>query len=165
MVTGMSGQEQTELVRRIEADIVSAMKAREAARVETLRMVKSALKSRAIDKREPLSESEAQATLGTLIKQRRESIEQFLKGGRPELAEKEAAEITMIEAYLPQQAGAAELNPLVDAVLQELQAGGLTLGPKSMGAAMKAVNERIARDGLRVDGRQVSEIVKAALAR
>lgn len=153
------------LVRRIDTDIVAAMKAREAEKLGTLRMVKSALKNREIDKRAPLSEEEAQSIFVTLIKQRRESIDQFTKGGRPELAEKEASEIAIIEAYLPQQAGAAELNPLVDSVLLELQNAGTELGPKAMGAAMKAVNERIKQQGLRVDGRQVSEIVKAALSR
>ena len=153
------------LVGQIDTDIVTAMKARDAVRVETLRMVKAALKNRAIDKREPLTEAEAQAVLGTLIKQRRESVEQFTKGNRPELAAKEAGEIELIETYLPKQAGAAELAPLVDAVLTELQAAGVELGPKAMGTAMKAVNERIARDGLRADGRQVSEIVKASLVR
>ncbi len=152
------------LVKRVDRDVVAGMKARDSVRVETLRMVKAALKNREIEKREPLSEAEAQAVLGTLIKQRRESIEQFTKGGRPELAEKEAGEITMIEAYLPQQAGAAELEPLIAEVLAGLRAGGTELGPKAMGAAMKAVNERIKEKGLRVDGRQVSELVKAGLA-
>ncbi len=152
------------LVKQIDTDIVTAMKARESGRVETLRMVKSALKNREIEKREPLTEAEAQAVLTTLIKQRRESIEQFTKGNRPELAEKEAGEITMIEAYLPQAVGASELQPLIAGVLAELQAGGMTLGAKSMGPAMKAVNDRIKELGLRADGRQVSELVKAGLA-
>jgi uncharacterized protein YqeY len=105
------------LVKQIEKDIITAMKAREAHRLETLRMVKTALKNREIDKREPLTEAEAQAILTTLIKQRRESVEQFTKGNRPELAAKEADEIVLIEAYLPQQAGMDELKPLVDAVM------------------------------------------------
>ncbi len=151
------------LVKRIETDIITAMKAREAHRLETLRMVKTALKNREIDKREPLTEAEAQAILTTLIKQRRESVEQFTKGNRPELAAKEAAEIELIEAYLPQQAGAAELKPLVDAVVLAMKSEGAEIGPKAMGSVMKAVNERIRRDGLRADGRQVSELVKAAL--
>ena len=162
----MSGETQeSKTVQSIERDIITAMKARESTRVETLRMVKSALKSRAIDKREPLTETEAQATLTSLIKQRRDSIEQFTKGNRPELAEKEATEIVLIEAYLPQQATEAELNPLVDAVLLSLKNSGTALTPKALGAAMKAVNERIRQDGLRADGRQVSEMVKAALTR
>ncbi len=151
------------LVKQIDTDVVTAMKARSSERVETLRMVKAALKNREIEKREPLTEPEAQAILTTLIKQRRESIEQFTKGNRPELAAKEANEITIIEAYLPQAVGQAELQPLIAGVLAELQASGMTLGMKSMGPAMKAVNDRIGELGLRADGRQVSELVKAGL--
>jgi uncharacterized protein YqeY len=151
------------LVKRIEKDIIIAMKAREVHRLETLRMVKTALKNREIDKRETLTETEAQGILTTLIKQRRESVEQFTKGNRPELAAKEAKEIVLIEAYLPQQAGVAELQPFVDAVVLEMKAQSAELGPKAMGAVMKAVNERIRQEGLRADGRQVSELVKAAL--
>lgn len=152
------------LVKRIDTDVVTAMKARESGRVETLRMVKAALKNREIEKREPLTEGEAQAVLTTLIKQRRESIEQFTKGNRPELAEKEAGEIVMIEAYLPQQVGEAELQPLIAGVMAELGASGMELGAKAMGPAMKAVNERIKQLDLRADGRQVSELVKRQLA-
>ncbi len=152
------------LVKRIDLDVVAAMKARESVRVETLRMLKSALKNREIEKREPLTEAEAQAILTTLIKQRRESIEQFTKGNRPELAAKEASEIVMIEAYLPQAVGEAELKSLIAGVLAELKNGGMTLDAKSIGPAMKAVNDRIKELGLRADGRQVSEIVKAELA-
>ena len=153
------------LVKRIDLDVVAAMKARDSVRVETLRMVKAALKNREIEKREPLTEAEAQAILTTLIKQRRESVEQFTKGNRPELAAKEAAEIVMIEAYLPQAVGEAELKPLIAGVLAELKNGGMMLDAKSIGPAMKAVNDRIKELGLRADGRQVSEIVKAELAR
>ncbi len=151
------------LVKQIDTDVVAGMKARDSVRVETLRMVKAALKNREIEKREPLTEAEAQAVLTTLIKQRRESIEQFTKGGRPELADKEAGEIVMIEAYLPQAAGEAELKPLIAEVLAGLKAGGVELGPRSMGPAMKAVNDRIKELGLRADGKQVSELVKAGL--
>ncbi len=152
------------LVKRIDGDVVQAMKARDALRVETLRMVKSALKNREIEKREPLSESEAEATLTTLIKQRRESIEQFTKGGRPELAAKEAEEIVMIERYLPQAASANDVEALIADVFAELRTAGTELNPKAMGAAMKAVYERIRQRGMRAEGRQVSELVKQALA-
>ena len=152
------------LVKRIDTDIVTAMKARDSRRVETLRMVKAALKNREIDKREPLTEAEAQAIVTTLIKQRRDSVEQFTKGNRPELAAKEASEIVMIEAYLPQAVTEAELKPLIAGVLAEMRTGGMTLGMKSMGPAMKAVNDRIKELDLRADGRQVSELVKAELA-
>ena len=89
---------------RVNADIVTAMKAKDEHRLTTLRMVKSALKSKEIDKREPLTEAEQTAVLSTLVKQRRESVESFTKGGRPELAAKEQAEIGMIEGYMPQAA-------------------------------------------------------------
>jgi uncharacterized protein YqeY len=153
------------LVKRIDADVIAAMKARDAVKLETLRMVKAAFKNKEIEKREPLTEAEAQATLTTLIKQRRESIEQFTKGGRPELAEKEAGEITLIEAYMPKAASEAELKVLIEHVLEALTASGERLGPKDMGFVMKAVQERIKEKGIRADGRLVSELVKAALSR
>jgi uncharacterized protein YqeY len=153
------------VVGRIEKDIVAAMKAREAGRVETLRMVKTALKNKAIDKREPLTDAEAQAVLTTLIKQRRESVEQFTKGNRPELAAKEAGESELIEIYMPKSASVEELQALVERTIGDLTASGEHLGPKEMGLVMKAVQERIKEAGIRADGRQVSELVKAALTR
>src|SRR5438874_12782462 len=90
---------------QISADMTAAMKAREELRLSTLRMVKAALKNKEIDKRAPLDDKEAMQVLSTLIKQRKDSIEQFTKGGRQELADKEAAEIKIIERYLPQSAG------------------------------------------------------------
>ncbi len=156
--------DQAGLVKRIDSDVVTAMKARDAVRLETLRMVKAAFKNREIDKRAPLTEAEAQATLTTLIKQRRESIDQFTKGGRPELAAKEASEIELIETYMPKAAGKAELRALVESTLETLTASGERLGPKEMGLVMKAVQERIKEQGIRADGREVSELVKAALA-
>jgi len=151
--------------QQIEKDIVAAMKARDAERTTTLRMVKTALKNREIEKRSPLSDTEAVQILTTLIKQRRESVEQFTKGNRPELAAKEAAEIVLIEGYMPKAAGEAEILKLVEQTLAELACSGDDLGPKDMGVAMKAVQARIQAKGLRADGRQVSEIVKAKLAR
>lgn len=152
------------VARRIDADIIAAMKAREAGRVEALRMLKSAIKSKEIDKREPLTEAEALAVLTTLIKQRRESVEQFTKGNRPELAAKEAGEIELIEAYMPKAASTEELKELVESTLEALTSSGERLGPKEMGMVMRAVQERIKEKGIRADGRQVSELVKAALA-
>jgi uncharacterized protein len=151
--------------QQIEKDIVAAMKARDAERTSTLRMVKTALKNKEIDKRAPLTEVEAQQILTTLIKQRRESVEQFTKGNRPELAAKEAAEIVLIEGYMPKAASEADIRELVEETLAELASSGDGLGPKDIGAAMKAVQARIQAKGLRADGRQVSEIVKAKLAR
>jgi uncharacterized protein YqeY len=148
------------LTQQIEKDIVVAMKARESERLSTLRMVKTAFKNKEIEKREPLTDAEAQQILTTLIKQRRESVEQFTKGNRPELAAKEQAEIVLIEGYMPKAASEDDLKKLVDEAL-----AGQTLGPKDMGTAMKAVQAKIQASGLRADGRQVSEIVKAKLAR
>jgi hypothetical protein len=102
--------------------------------------------------------------LTTLIKQRRDSIEQFTKGNRPELAEKEAAEIVVIEEYMPKAAGDDELRQLVTTTLADLRSQGTQLGPKDMGTVMKAVQARIQATGLRADGRVVSDLVKAALA-
>jgi hypothetical protein len=146
-------------VQQVEKDIIVAMKAREAERLTTLRMVKTAFKNREIEKREPLTDSEAQQILTTLIKQRRESVEQFTKGNRPELAAKEEAEIVLIEGYMPKAAGEEEIKKLVDEAL-----AGQTFGPRDMGAAMRLVQAKIQASGLRADGRQVSEIVKAKLA-
>jgi uncharacterized protein YqeY len=154
-----------ELVKRIEHDTIAAMKARDAERTSTLRMVKSALKNKEIDKREPLTDAEALQVLTTMIKQRRESIEQFTKGNRPELAAKEAEEIVVIEAYMPKAASEDDLKKLVEETIAELAVSGNDLGPKDMGMAMKAVQSAIQHAGLRADGRQVSELVKARLAK
>ena len=114
------------IAERMQADIVTAMKARDEHRLTTLRMVKSAMKNKEIEKRSPLEEAEEAAVLTTLIKQRRESIDQFTKGGRPELAEKEGTEIEMIEAYLPQAATEEEVRTIVLGALEHLatDAGG-----------------------------------------
>ena len=151
--------------QKIQADIITAMKAKDEHRLTTLRMVKSALKNKEIDKREALTDAEEAQILTTLIKQRRESVEQFTKGNRPELAAKEAAEIVLIETYMPKAASEAEIRKLVEETLAELACSGDDLGPKDMGSAMKAVQARIQAKGWRADGRQVSEIVKAELAR
>jgi hypothetical protein len=151
---------------RVNADIITAMKAKEEHRLTTLRMVKSALKSKEIDKREPLTEPEQAAVLSTLVKQRRESVESFTKGGRPELAEKEQAEIGMIETYMPQVASDDQIREIVLTAVAHLAAsGGTKPGPRDMGAAMKVVQQRILATGLRADGKLVSELVKAELAK
>src|SRR6202000_836788 len=98
---------------RIGADIITAMKARDADTLTTLRMVKAALKSKEIDKREPLTDAEEQSILTKLLKQRRESVEQFTKGNRPELAAKEQLEIKLIDAYMPKAAGEDEIRAIV----------------------------------------------------
>jgi uncharacterized protein len=152
------------LVEKIHEDMVAAMKQRMAERVSTLRMVKAALKNKEIEQRSPVTDAQAVLVLTTLIKQRKDSIEQFTKGNRPELAEKEAAEITLIEEYMPKAAGDDELRQLVTSTLAELRAQGAPLGSKDMGTVMKAVQAKIQASGLRADGRVVSEMVKAALA-
>jgi uncharacterized protein len=152
---------------KIQTDIVVAMKAKDEHKLTTLRMVKSALKNKEIDKREKLTDAEESQILTTLIKQRKESVESFTKGGRPELAAKEQAEIGMIEGYLPQAAGEDEIRKLVHGVIAHLEkdAGGVKPGPKDMGTAMQVAQQWIRAAGLRADGRMVSEIVKAELAK
>jgi uncharacterized protein len=148
------------LVDQIQKDITAAMKSRDEARLSTLRMVKTALKNREIDKMAALDDQEAQQVLGTLIKQRKESIEQFTRGGRKEMAEKEAAEIAVIETYLPQAASEQEIAAGVEAVIAEM--GSPTM--KDMGTVMKNAMARFASQGVRVDGKIVSERVKKELA-
>jgi uncharacterized protein YqeY len=148
------------LVEQIQKDITAAMKARDEQRLSTLRMVKSALKNREIEKMAPLDDKESQAVLTTLIKQRKESVEQFTKGGRQEMADKEAAEIVLIETYLPKAAGDAEVVAGVKAVIAEM--GSPTM--KDMGTVMKNAMARFNAAGMRVDGKMVSEAVKKELA-
>jgi hypothetical protein len=150
---------------KVQADIVVAMKARDEHKLTTLRMVKSALKNKEIDKREKLTDAEETQILTTLIKQRKESVESFTKGGRPELAAKEQAEIGMIEGYLPQAAGEDVIRGVVTGAIDSLTVDGKRPGAKDMGSVMKAVQQRIAADGLRADGKVVSEIVKGELAK
>jgi len=136
------------------------MKARAEQRLSTLRMVKSALKNREIEKMAPLDDKESQQVLSTLIKQRKESVEQFLKGGRKEMADKEAAEIVLIEAYLPKAADEGQIIAGVKAVIAEMGAPSM----KDMGTVMKNVMARFAGAGIRVDGKVVSDAVKKELA-
>ncbi len=153
------------LQQRIEQDTVAAMKERAQARLDVLRMVKSAIKNKEIEKRSPLTDAEVLQTLTTLIKQRRDSIDAFTKGNRPELADKEAAEIKVIEGYMPQQADEAKVRSLVEATIAEMSSAGTRPTPKEMGLVIKDVQAKIAATGLRAEGRQVSEIVKAELAK
>jgi uncharacterized protein len=148
------------LSEQIQKDITAAMKARDEQRLSTLRMIKTALKNREIEKMAPLDDKESQQVLSTLIKQRKDSIEQFTKGGRQELADKEAAEIKLIETYLPRAAGEEEIVAGVKAVIGEM--GSPTM--KDMGSVMKNVMARFSAAGMRVDGKLVSETVKKELA-
>jgi hypothetical protein len=150
---------------KIQTDIVTAMKARDEHRLTTLRMVKSALKNKEIDKREALTDAEETQILTTLIKQRKESVEQFTKGNRPQLAEKEQLEIAMIEGYLPKAAGEDEIRAVVQGAISHLTQDGAKLGPKDLGTAMRVVQQRLQASGVRADGKLVSEIIKAELAK
>jgi uncharacterized protein len=147
------------LIEQIQKDITAAMKGREEQRLSTLRMVKTALKNREIDKMAPLDDKEAQQVLSTLIKQRKDSVEQFTKGGRQEMADKEAAEIKLIEAYMPKAAGEDQIIAGVKAVIAEMGSPSM----KDMGTVMKNAMARFASEGLRVDGKVVSEAVKREL--
>lgn len=144
---------------QVQKDMVEAMRSRDELRLSTLRMVKSALKNKEIDKRAPLDEKEAQQVLATLIKQRKDSIEQFTKGGRQELADKEAAEIKLIEAYLPKAMGEEEITAAVKATIAEM--GSPTM--KDMGTVMKNAMAKLQATEARVEGKTVSEIVKKQL--
>lgn len=151
------------LLQQISKDMVASMKARDEERTSTLRMAMTALKNKEIEKRAPLADQEALQVVTTMIKQRHDSIEQFTKGNRPELAAKEAAEIRLLETYLPKAAGEAEIREVVAAAIAEIAAAGAKPGPKEMGSVMKSVQAKIQALGLRADGKQVSEIVKQEL--
>ncbi len=148
------------LSEQIQKDITAAMKARDEARLSTLRMVKTALKNREIEKMAPLDDKESQQVLSTLIKQRKESVEQFTKGGRQEMADKEAAEITLIETYMPKAADEAAIVAGVKSVIAEMGSPAM----KDMGAVMKRAMAKFNAAGMRVDGKVVSEAVKKELA-
>jgi uncharacterized protein YqeY len=154
-----------ELEARVSKDIITAMKAHDQVRTGTLRLIKNALKNKAIEKREPLTQAESEQCLATMIKQRRDSFEQFTKGHRPELAAIEAEEIVVIEEFLPKALDEAGLQALVLEALADLAAStGHKPGPKEMGPAIKAVHARLQAAGLRAEGRVVSELVKKQLA-
>jgi len=149
----------------ISQQIVTSMKAHDAERTGTLRLIKNALKNRSIEKRAALTQAEGEQTLASMIKQRRDSIEQFARGNRADLVAKEEAEIVVIEEFLPKALDEAGLAALVAEALAELAAQtGKKLGPKEMGSAMKAVQGKLQATGVRGDGRTVSELVKKALA-
>lgn len=145
------------LKERIVKDMTAAMKAREAARLSTLRMVKAAVQNREIEKGEPLTDDETAKLLQSLVKQRRDSVEQYEKAGREELAAKERAEIAVIEEYLPRAASREEIERAVAEAIAETGASSL----KEMGAVMKAALARLA--GRNADGRTVNEVVRSKL--
>ncbi len=149
----------------VNQQIILAMKAHDGERTTTLRLIKNALKNKAIEKREMLTPAEEQQALATMIKQRRDSIDQFTKGNRPELAAKEASEIVVIEEFLPKALDEAGLITLVaEAVAEVAAASGKAPSPKEMGVVIKAVQAKLQAAGIRAEGRAVSEQVKKALA-
>jgi uncharacterized protein YqeY len=145
---------------QIQKDITAAMKAREEQRLSALRMIKTALKHREVEKMAPLDDKESLQVLSTLIKQRKESADQFRKGGRDQMADKEEAEITLIESYMPKAAGEAEIAAGVKAVIAEM--GAPTI--KEMGTVMKNVMAHFQAASMRVDGKTVSKLVKRELS-
>lgn len=146
------------LSKQIVADLTTAMKAQDAARTSTLRMAKAALMNRQIEKGSELDDDDVQKLLRSLVKQRRDSIEQYEKAGRQELVDKERAEIDVIETYLPQAASQEEIEQVVAAVIADTGASSM----RDMGKVMKAAQSALA--GKNADGRLVSEVVKAKLA-
>ena len=145
------------LTERINADLANAMRARETLKLGALRMLKTAFTNKSVEKGHDLDDAEAVQVINTLIKQRRDSIEQFVKGSRQDLADKESAEIAILEAYLPPPVSEAELAEAIEAAVAETGAAS----PKDMGKVMKAVMGKIA--GRTADGRAVSEMVKRRL--
>jgi uncharacterized protein YqeY len=143
---------------QVSGAIADAMRRHDAARLTALRMLKAALMNKAIEKGHELDETEARQVVSSLVKQRRESIEQFTKGGRLDLAQKEAAEIAVLEAYLPP---AADPSMIEAAVAQAIAETGAS-GAKDVGRVMKAVMARLA--GQTVDGKTVNELVRRKLA-
>ena len=143
---------------RIQADLTAAMKEKDELRLSVLRMMKSALKNKEIEKVRPLDDLESLQVLQTLVKQRRESVDQFTKGGRKDLAEKEAKEITIIEGYLPAAPSDSEIQHAVEAAVNEMGADSL----KQMGAVIKAARARL--EGKAIDGKTLSDRVRERLS-
>lgn len=145
------------LLDRIQTDMTAAMRAKDEPRLNAIRMIKAALKKHEIDSMKPLDESTELQVLSTLIKQRREAAEMFRKGGRAELADKEDAELKLIESYMPAAPSEEEIEAAISAAIAET---GVT-SAKQMGVVMKATQSKLA--GKRVDGKALSEKVRARL--
>jgi uncharacterized protein len=146
------------LEQQLSADIATAMKAKDAARLSALRMLKAALMNKSVEKNRALEPGEEQQVVATLVKQRRDSIEQFTKGGRHDLADKERAEIGILETYLPPSVSPEEIEQAVASAIAETGASGLN----DIGKVMKAVMAQLA--GKTVDGKTVNERVRARLS-
>ena len=145
------------LAEQVEKDLVVAMKAREELRLSVLRMAKTALKIKQVELGKPLSDDQAMAVLRTLVKQRRDSVEQFRKGGREDLATKEEAEAEILQAYLPAEASEEEISAAIAAAITETGAAG----PQDLGKVMKAAIQKLA--GKNADGKRVNQMVRAKL--
>jgi len=145
------------LLEQIQKDMVAAMKARDEARLGTVRMIKAALKKHEIDSMKPLDEATEMQVMSTLIKQRREAADLYRKGGREDLAVKEEAELKLIESYMPAEPTEGEMDAAVEAAVAETGARDM----KQMGMVMKAAQAKLT--GKRVDGRTLSAKVKARL--
>ena len=144
-------------IDKISADLTAAMRAKEQLRLDTLRMAKAALMNREVEKKRPLDDAESQQVVASMIKQRRDSIEQFTKGGREDLSSRVAAVVVVLEAYLPPPVDPAAIEAAVDAVVAETGASSV----KDLGRVMKGVMTRLA--GQTVDGKVVNELVRRKL--
>jgi uncharacterized protein len=147
------------LMERIQKDLTAAMISKDELRLSVLRMIKSALKYKEIEKVRALEDAEALQVLQTMLKQRRESVDQFMKGGRQDLVDKETKEIAILEDYLPAGASEADMNAAIEAAIVETGANS----PKSMGAVIKAAKIRL--EGKTVDGKALSDRVKDRLSK
>ena len=147
------------LMEQIQKDLTQAMMAKDELRLSVLRMVKSALKYKEVEKVRPLEDAEAVQVLQTLLKQRRESVEQFAKGGRQDLVDKETKEIAILEAYLPAGASDADMSEAIEAAIKETGANS----PKAMGTVIKAAKARL--EGKTVDGKTLSDRVRERLSK
>lgn len=145
------------IAEKVEKDLVAAMKAREELRLSVLRMAKTSLKNKQVELGNPLNDDQAIAVLRTLIKQRRDSADQFRKGGREELAAKEEAETEILQTYLPADASDEEIGAAVAAAIAETGAAG----PQDLGKVMKAAMQKLA--GMNADGKRVNQTVRAKL--
>ena len=142
---------------RLSNDLKTAMKAKDQLRMDVIRMIKAAITNKEIELKKDLDDAELSRVMASLVKQRKESVEQYQKGQRADLADKEQKEIAIIEGYLPKAVSADELRAVIEAVVRETGASSA----KDMGTVMKAVMARLG--GQTVDGKQVSELVRAKL--
>jgi uncharacterized protein YqeY len=145
------------LNEKVATEITAAMKAKDAARLSALRMLKAAIMNKGVEKGRDLDDAEVMQVVASLVKQRRDSIEQFAKAGRQDLVDKESGEVTVLEAYLPPAAGADEIDAAVAAAIAETGAAS----PKDIGKVMKAVLPKLA--GKNADGRAVNDAVRRKL--